>query len=131
MAQLQGNSSSAGGRIDGSLQLTAPTAASFALGVGWGSTASVAVASGSTDQRGQITITAGGTGFAQATATVTFTFADGAFKSPPFCFLPTTNDNSIDTGKCTWTSTTTGAVFTFSVLPVDTKHYVINYLCVA
>ncbi|HUR48205.1 MAG TPA: hypothetical protein VMY88_01560 [Acidimicrobiales bacterium] len=131
MGQLQGGSSSTGGRLDGSLQKTAPTAASFALGAGWGTTGSATMLTGSTDQRGQITITASGASFAQATATVVFTFADGAFASAPFVIVTTTNDNSIDTGKFTWTSTTTAVTFTFSLLPVDTKIYKMTYVCIA
>lgn len=131
MAQLQGPSSSDGGRLDGSLQQYAVATANFAIGVGWGSTGSLALTTGSTDQRGQVVITAGGAGLAQATATVVFTFADGAYASAPFCLATTTNDNSIDTGHVTWSSTTTALTLTFSLLPVNTKIYKINYMLVA
>lgn len=132
MAQLQGGSSSTGGRLDGSLQKTAPTAASFALGAGWGTTGSATMTAGSTDQRGELVITASGASFAQATATVTFTFADGAFAAAPWPFAWSTNDNSIDTGRFKVTTvTTTSVVFTFSLLPVDTKVYILRYLVVA
>ena len=131
MAQLQGNSSSAGGRLDGSLQKTAPTAASFALGVGWGSTASAVMTSGSTDQRGQIVISSAGTGQAQATATVVFTYADGAFKAAPFCLATVTSTSSIDEGHLTWSSTTTALTLTFSVLPVSGEDYTITYALIA
>lgn len=131
MPQIQGGSSSTGGRIDGSLQRTTLTAASFALGAGWGTTGSATLTTGSTDQRGQLVITASGASFAQATATVVLTFADGAFAAAPFVMVSTTNDNSIDTGKFTWSSTTTAVTFTFSLLPVDTKIYKLNYLVIA
>lgn len=132
MAQIQGNSSSAGGRLDGSLQKTALTASAFALGAGWGGSTAVLTA-GSTDQRGELVITcATGGGLAQATATVTFTFADGAFAAAPWPLAITDNDNSIDTGR--WilgTVATTSVVWTYSVLPVNAKIYTLQYLIVA
>ncbi len=132
MAQIQGGSSSTGGRLDGSLQKTAPTiAANFALGAGWGTTGSAVMTAGSTDQRGQIVITASGASFAQATATVVFTFADGAWASAPFCIPHVTSTSAIDEGHVKWTSTTTTLTLTFSVLPVDTKIYTITYVCIA
>lgn len=133
MAQLQGNiSAHGGGRLDGSLQKTALTSSAFALGVGWGDGAvTKSLATGSTDQRGQLTITSVGANQAQATATVVLTFADGAYASAPFVICTSTNNNSIDTGRFTWSSTTTAVTFTFSLLPVDTKAYVLNYLIVA
>lgn len=131
MAQPQGSSSTAGGRLDGSIG-TAAVAADFALGAGWGAS-TVAVASGSNAQRGQITITcATGGGLAQATATCTFTFPDGAYASAPWVIPFSTNDNSIDTGRwAVTTRSTTSVVLTFSVLPVNAKIYVMNYLIVA
>lgn len=130
MAQNQGRKSNDGGRVDGSLG-TALAAGDVAIGAGWGNTATKAITSGSNDQRGQIVVTSSGTGQAQATATVVITFADGAWASAPFCIVTTTNNNSIDTGHVTWSSTTTALTLTFGVLPVDTKLYTINYLCVA
>jgi hypothetical protein len=131
MAQLQGNSSSDGGRLDGSLQKTTVVVGDFALGVGWGSTASAALTAGATDQRGKITITSAGTGQAQATATVVFTYADGAFASAPTCIPHVTSTSAIDEGKLTWTSTTTALTLTYSVLPVATKVYTITYALIA
>lgn len=130
MPQKQGNSSSSGGRIDGSLGAAA-VAANFVLGAGWGATATIAVTAGSTDQRGTITITASATP-AQATATVTHSFADGAFASAPFPRISTTNDNALDTGSFAITSrTTTGSVWTHAVLPVAAKIYIADYCYVA
>ncbi len=131
MAQLQGPSSSSGGRLDGSLQRNTLAAGHVAIGAGWGTTGTVAITTGSTDQRGQIVVTASGASFAQATATIVITFADGAWASAPFCIVTTTNDNSIDTGHVTWSSTTTALTLTFSLLPVDTKIYKFTYACIA
>lgn len=129
MAQNQGRKTNDGGRVDGSIG-TALAASNVAIGAGWGTTATKAITTGSNDQRGQIVVTASGASFAQATATVVITFADGAWASAPWCIVTTTNDNAIDTGHVTWSSTTTALTLTFSVLPVDTKIYKINYLCV-
>jgi hypothetical protein len=131
MAQIQGSSSAAGGRLSGSLQRVAVVAGDFALGAGWGTTGSHTMLAGSTDQRGQITITASGASFAQATATVVLTFADGAFAAAPFCIPHVTSNSAIDEGHLTWSSTTTALTLTFSVLPVDTKVYKITYVCIA
>lgn len=130
MAQLQGNSSSNGGRLDGSLQRTASAVGDFVLGAGWGTTPVVALTAGSTDQRGTLTITADATP-AQATATVVHTFADGAYESAPFPQMTVTNDASIDTGHVVVTTTTTAATWTYSVLPVDTNIYIFHYQYVA
>jgi len=133
MAQMQGSSSSSGGRLDGSLQRDALTNAAFALGVGWGDGAVTKVlTSGSTDQRGTLTITSVGSNQAQATATVTFTFADGAYASAPFVMMTSSNDNSIDTGRFALTSvSTTQVVWTFSLLPVASKIYKLHYAIIA
>lgn len=132
MPQIQGNSSADSGRLDGSLQRTTLAAAHFALGVGWGDGEVVLeIATGSTDQRGSFTITSAGASQAQATATVVITFADGAWVTAPFCLVSTTNDNSIDTGHATWSSTTTALTLTLSVDPVDTKIYTFTYVCIA
>lgn len=131
MAQPQGSSSTAAGRLDGSIG-TAAVSADFALGAGWGAS-TVAVASGSNAQRGQITITcATGGGLAQATATCTFTFPDGAYASAPWVIPHSTNSNGVDAGKwAVTTRSTTSVVLTFSVLPVNAATYVLNYLVVA
>lgn len=132
MAQIQGTSTASGGRIDGSLQKNTVVAGDFALGAGWGGAATIAVATGSTDQRGQITITASTTTPAQATATVVFTFADGAFATAPrTVILTTTNDNSLTAyAGVAYSVTTTALTMTYSILPVDAKVYKINYLII-
>lgn len=133
MAQPQGSVSSSGGRLDGSLKGAAPVAANFALGAGWGTTASVAVAAGSTDQRGRITVTSAGTGQAQATATVTFTFADGAYVAAPFALVELTdNTNAVTEAQPTAKATTTTTLaWTHAVLPVATKTYTFTYGVIA
>ena len=132
MAQKQGISSTAGGRVDGSIG-TAISASNIALGVGWGdgNETAVTVATGSNDQRGKLTVLSDGASQAQATATVILTFVDGAFVSAPFTIVTTTNDNDIETGHVTWATTTTTMTLTHSVQPVDTKSYVFTYLNVA
>ena len=131
MAQPQGNTSTSGGRLDGSIG-TAAVAGDFALGAGWGAS-TVAVTSGSNAQRGEITITcATGGGLAQATATCTFTFPDGAYASAPWIIPHSTNTNGVDTGKwAVTTRSTTSVVLTFSVLPVNAAVYKLQYLIVA
>lgn len=129
MAQAQGVSTTASGRIDGSLGTVHTTTAAFVLGAGWGAS-TMAITSGSTDQRGELTITcATGGGLAQATATVTMTFLDGAYAAAPWPLTNSDNDNSIDTGRFAVTSrSTTAVVWTFSVLPVNTKIYKLRWM---
>lgn len=131
MPQIQGTSSSAGGRLDGSLQKTTAVVGDFVLGAGWGTTPIVALAAGSTDQRGTLTITADATP-AQATATVVHTFKDGAYAAAPFAIVTSTNDAALDTGHVlASTTTTTAATWTYQILPVDTKVYIIRYCYIA
>ena len=86
---------------------------------------------GANDVAGQIVVTSAGTGQSQATATVTVTFTTAYATAPRVAICTTTNDNSIDTGHVEWTVSTTALVMTFSVLPVATKIYKLNYLLVA
>jgi len=131
--QPQGNNSNGEGRLGGEIG-TAVTTSDFAIGAGWGTTATVtSVASGSNDQRGSVLITASGASFAQATATVTFTFHDGAWASAPFCRVHLiANSNAVTESATpqTQTTTTTALSFTHNVLPVDTKTYRFGWLCV-
>ncbi len=116
------------------LQSTAVATSHFVIGAGWGSAAVFALAPPSgavcTDIRGKFTITASTTTPAQATATIVFTYADGAFVTAPHAIITTSNDNAIDTGHVTWSSTTTALTITFLVLPVDTKVYTFTYLLI-
>ena len=134
MAQPQGNKISGAGRIDGSLCKSAPAAASFDLGAGWGDgTLVVTVAEGSTDQRGSVSIKSVGSNQAQATATVEMTFADGAYADTPFAIVNLTdNDNAVTTAQPQdVTVTTTALSWTQAVLPVANKTYTFTWLVIA
>lgn len=134
MAQKQGNQTSEGGRLDGSLG-SAVAAANVVIGAGWGGTATAAIRSGSTDQRGVITITASATTPAQATATVALTFADGAYAStPPYYSITLLHSdnavaepNSFQVTACS----TTALTWTYGTLPVATKVYAFAYAVIA
>lgn len=132
MPQLQGSKSSSGGRLDGS-NASAVAAANFAIGAGWGGTATFTVTAGSTDVRGQIVITASATTPAQATATVALTFVDGAYASTPFPFVVLAlSDNAVNDPQPTAVAaTTTGISWKSGVLPVATKIYTFNYALIA
>lgn len=133
MAQKQGNSSTDGGRLDGSIG-TAVTSANIAVGAGWGDGAVVVtVAAGSNDQRGSVTIQSVGSNQAQATATVALTFADGAYASTPHAIVMlVNNDNAVTTAQPqSIACTTTALSWTQSVLPVATKIYKFTWLVVA
>lgn len=133
MAQPQGNSSSTSGRLGGELG-TLVTAAAFALGAGWGTTASVAVAAGSNDQRGIITITSAGTGQAQATANVTLTFVDGAYAATPGSLQLTllSSSNAVnEPGPTNGNVTTTQASWRHGALPVAAATYKYTYTVIA
>lgn len=131
MAQLQGKSSTDGGRLDGSVQKTTLAASHFALGAGWGGS-SLTVTAGSTDQRGEIVITAAtGGGLAQATATITMTYADGAYAAAPWTVAAVTSTSAVDEGHLICVNTTTTLTMTYSVLPVNTKVYTIRWHTIA
>jgi hypothetical protein len=70
----------------GAGQGKALVAGDFALSAGFGTTASIAVAAGSTASRGEATITSSGTGQG-ANPTCTLTFPDGAFPAAPFAVV--------------------------------------------
>jgi len=132
MPQKQGSKISDAGRLDGT-NGTAVTSANFAIGAGWGGTATFAIASGSTDQRGRISITASATTPAQATATVTLTFVDGAYAAAPFAVV-LLGDNTqavAEVGATDVETTTTTLAWTHSTLPVATKVYHFTYIVVA
>lgn len=108
---------------------TALAAGDIALGAGWGSS-TVVIRAGSCDQNGHITITGvTGGGLAQATATITVTFKEPFPNTPTGAIITTSNDNSITTGMpIAYTLSTTALVMTYSVLPVNAKIYVIDWL---
>lgn len=133
MPQLQGSKSSSGGRLDGS-NATNVAAANFAIGAGWGGTATFTVRADSTDQRGSITITASATTPAQATATVALTFIDGAYTATPPSFnvsLVANTQAVTETGATAMTCTTTALSWVHSALPVATKTYTYNWIVIA
>lgn len=132
MAQKQGNSTADAGRLSGALA-SLVTSANFALGAGWGTTASISVNAISNDQRGIVTVTSSGSGQAQATATVTLTFADGAYAAVPIPLVNLQdNTQAITDGQPTdVVATTTTLVWAHSVLPVDTKTYTFAYALIA
>jgi hypothetical protein len=132
MPQIQGSKSSDGGRLDGS-NASAVAAANFAIGAGWGGTATFTVTAGSTDVRGQIVITASATTPAQATATVVLTFVDGAYASAPFPIVSLANSTSApgDAQPSSVAATTTALSWVAGVIPVATKVYTFNYALIA
>lgn len=133
MAQKQGNNTSDGGRLSGA-NASAVTAANFAIGAGWGGTATFEVGEGSTDLVGSITITASASTPAQATATVTLTFADGAFASAPIPFVVLAAppaDALTFGGPINQACTTTALSWVSSVVPVATRVYKYNYAVIA
>lgn len=133
MAQKQGNSSTAGGRLDGSIGKLV-VAGDIALGVGWGDGTLVkTVATGSTDQRGSCTITSVGANQAQATATVELTFADGAYASTPFalCALVDNSEGVTVAQPTDVVATTTALSWLHAVIPVDTKTYTFTWAVIA
>ena len=112
---------------------TALAASNFALSAGFGNTASLTVATGSTDMASQIVITSAGTGQG-ASPTCTLTFADGAFVdangaaiSP--LFSVSRNGGSQLTVNFTWTTTSTTLVMTFPGTPVAAETYTLSIRC--
>lgn len=103
----------------------------YALGAGWGAS-TIALTTGANDVAGKFTITAAtGGGLAQATATITITFATPYTTAPRAVLVTVTSDSAIDEGHVVTTWTTTTLTMTYSVLPVNTKIYIFNYLVVA
>ncbi len=101
-----------------------------AIGVGWGGTATVAVTAGSNDQRGQIVVTASATTPAQATATVVLTFKRPWASAPFAVVCEADNDSAVPAEEPTEIATTTTTLsFKASVVPVATKIYKYNYIC--
>lgn len=133
MPQPEGNSNAGTGRIGAQIG-TAAVAAAFALGAGWGSTASVVVTAGSNDQAGIITVTAAGAGLAQATANVTFTFTDGAYAGIPRSAIITlmSSSNAVNESQPTQGAVSATVLsWRHSVLPVAAATYKFSYLVIA
>lgn len=133
MTQPQGNSSTTTGRLGAEIG-TALAQSNIVLGVGWGTTKSVAIGAGSNDQAGILTVTSAGTGQAQATADVTVTFADGAYAAIPRVILVTldSSSNAVTESQPTAVAVTaTGFSFRHSVLPVAAATYKYSYVVIA
>jgi hypothetical protein len=132
MGKLDGPSTAAGGVLKADLGTTVTTA-DFALGAGWGGTATKAVLTGSNVQCGTITVTASATTPAQATATIVFTFptADGARTVAPHFLVTVTSSSAIDEGHVVVVDTTTTSTWTFSVLPVAGAIYIFRWISVS
>lgn len=119
--QLRYESASAAGRsgIDGTrhwkTQGTAVVAGDVTLSAGWGNTATVAIATGSNDSRGQMTITANGTGIA-ANPTVTLTYHDGTWTTSTWPMIA--RNGGTDAGITG--QTVSGTATTFVVTMVGT-----------
>ena len=98
----------------------------WALSAGFGSTASVAVVSGSNDQRGRITITSAGTGQG-ANPTATLTFKDGTWGTAPYAIVCRGGGNQLSV-PVSVSCTATTLVITFVGTPVAAETYTIDYL---
>lgn len=100
----------------------AVAAADFALSAGFGTTASIAVAAGSTATRGEATITSAGTGQA-ANPTCTFTPSDGAFDAAPFPISQRNGGSQLTIGIQPTTRNAGSIVYTFQGTPVAAETY--------
>lgn len=99
----------------------------WALSGGFGSTASVAVAAGSTDSRGKITITSAGTGQG-ANPTATLTFKDGTWGSAPLgAFVCRGGGSQLSIPVIVSSVSATQLVLQFIGTPVAAETYVIYY----
>jgi hypothetical protein len=93
---------------------------------GWGSSATVSVYPGSTDQRGQVAVKANGWGKA-ANPTLTLTFHDGPWFATPFAVVGR-NDPNAPAGTPTWHTTPTALVITFHGTPAAGTSYVFTWM---
>lgn len=101
-------------------------AGDFLLSAGWGASAAVVVASGSSDLKGRIQITASGAGIA-ANPTVTLTFTDGAWPRAPVV-VSARADSNATAGEFRRTSTSaTATTWTFVGAPVSAEQYILEY----
>lgn len=105
-------------------QGTALVAGDFALHANWGSTASVAVATGGKDNKFQITVTSAGTGQG-ANPTVVLTFKDGTFTVAPVAVV-CRGGGSQNTLPVFCTCTATTLTITFVGTPVAAETFIIN-----
>lgn len=104
---------------------TAMQSSDVALSAGWGTTASVAVATGSTSQRFRLTITSAGTGQG-ANPTTTVTFPGGAFATGARAIVRYNGGTGASPTNIFWTQPTTTIVITHVQTPVDGLTYSID-----
>jgi hypothetical protein len=95
---------------------------------GWGSSATVSIYAGSTDQRGQVVVTANGSGIA-ASPTVTLTFHNGTWFTAPFAIVGR-NDANAPAGTPTWSTTPTTLVITFQGTPTAGATYKFTWMVI-
>jgi hypothetical protein len=93
---------------------------------GWGSSATVSIDPGSTDQRGQIAVTAKGLGIS-ANPTLTLTFRDGPWFAAPFAVVGR-NDPNAPARAPTWRTTPKMLVITFQGTPVAGTVYKFSWM---
>jgi hypothetical protein len=107
--------------VDGATSLVA---GDFVLSAGWGTTASIAAANGtSKDAAALMTVTSSGTGQA-ANPTIQFTFHDGAWTQTPVCLVIQAGGNDVfgDTTLSGVLNTTVGT-WIWNATPTATKTY--------
>jgi hypothetical protein len=95
---------------------------------GWGSSATVSIYPGSTDQRGQIAVTAKGSGMA-ANPTLTLTFHDGPWFAAPFAVVGR-NDPNAPARAPTWRTTPKTLAITFQGTPVAGSVYKFTWMVI-
>lgn len=114
-------------RLATSLQ-TDHVAGDYVLSAGWGTTASVAVVSGSGDNRARFTVTSAGTGQA-ANPTITLTFKDGAYAAAPFAVVVRNGGSQLTIAQ-DWTTSTTTWVMTWRGTPVAAETYTFELMVI-
>jgi hypothetical protein len=110
---------------------TAPVTGDFVLSSTWGSVATTTAITGS-DSHVNFTITASVTGIG-ANPTITYTFKNGTWTTAPFCYVQidaTSDAASALATAITNTTTATTVVITYNGLPVATKTYTFQTLCI-
>lgn len=112
-------------RISASLG-KALVAGDFALSAGFGTTASIAVSSGSTVARGEATITSAGTGQG-ANPTCTLTFPDGAYDAAPFAVASRSGGSQRSVQMEVTTRAAGSMVFSLIGTPVAAETYKFNW----
>jgi hypothetical protein len=106
---------------------TGLTSSDFSLW-GWGSSPTVTVYPGSTDQRGQITVTVSGSGM-EANPTLTLTFHDGTWLNAPFAVVGR-NDPFPPVGTPIWSTTSRTLVITLQGTPVAGSYYTFAWVVI-